>query len=94
MHLGSTLGEQFLRDALNFGVTTELEMWGGEKSLALRNKIAAGDIKDVADLRTAGIGITVPRGHPTQMGGPPVPTLGPGDDVQAFVDARIAEGGD
>jgi imidazolonepropionase-like amidohydrolase len=28
------------------------------------------------------------------MGGPPIPTLAPGDDVQAFVDARIAEGGD
>src|SRR6266545_1818885 len=37
---------------------------------------------------------SVPRGHPTQMGGPPIPTLGPSDDVQAFVDARIAEGGD
>ena len=94
VHLGSTFGEQFLRDALNFGVTTELEMWGGEKSLALRDKIVAGDIKDVADLRTAGTGITVPRGHPTQMGGPSIPTLGPGDDVQAFVDARIGEGGD
>jgi imidazolonepropionase-like amidohydrolase len=94
VHLGISHGEQFLRDALNFGVTTELEMWGSDASLALRNKITADGIKDVADLRTAGTGITVPRGHPTQMGGPPFPTLGPGDDVQAFVDARIAEGGD
>jgi imidazolonepropionase-like amidohydrolase len=93
VHLGVAQGEQFLRDALNFGVTTELEMWGSDASLALRNKVAAG-VNDLADLRTAGTGITVPRGHPTQMGGPPVPTLGPGDDVQAFVDARIAEGGD
>jgi imidazolonepropionase-like amidohydrolase len=94
VHLGISQGEQFLRDALNFGVTTELEMWGGDASLALRSKITAGGIKDAADLRTAGTGITVPRGHPTQMGGPPFPTLGPSDDVQAFVDARIAEGGD
>lgn len=93
VHLGIAQGEQFLRDALNFGVTTELEMWGSDASLALRNKIAAG-VTDLADLRSAGTGITVPRGHPTQMGGPPVPTIGPGDDVQAFVDARIAEGGD
>jgi imidazolonepropionase-like amidohydrolase len=93
VHLGIMQGEQFLRDALNFGVTTELEMWGGETSVALRNKIATG-VTDLADLRTAGTGITVPRGHPTQMGGPPIPTLGPADDVQGFVDARIAEGGD
>lgn len=94
VHLGSFGGDQFLRDALNFGVTTELEMWGSDSSLALRNKIIAGSIRDLADLRSAGTGITVPRGHPTQMGGPPIPTLGPTDDVQAFVDDRIAEGGD
>jgi imidazolonepropionase-like amidohydrolase len=94
VHLGIGGAEQFLRDALNFGVTTELEMWGSDASLALRNKIKSGPVKDLADLRSAGPGITVPRGHPTQMGGPPIPTLGPTDDVQAFVDARIGEGGD
>jgi imidazolonepropionase-like amidohydrolase len=93
-HLGDTNGEQFLRDALDFGVTTELVMWGSDPILKLRNKMAAGGPVDTADFRTAGIGVTVPHGHPTQMGGPPIPTLAPGDDVQAFVDARIAEGGD
>ncbi len=94
IHLGIYQKEQFLRDALNFGVTTELEMSGSDASLALRNKIMADGINDMADLRNAGTVITVPHGHPTQMGGPPIPTLGPSDDVQAFVDARIAEGGD
>jgi imidazolonepropionase-like amidohydrolase len=93
-HLGIKNGEQFLRDALNFGVTTELEMWGSSESLALRMKISDSGATDIADLRTAGTGITVPKGHPTQMGGPDIPTLAQGDDVQAFVDARIAEGGD
>jgi imidazolonepropionase-like amidohydrolase len=93
-HLGVMHGEQFLRDALGFGVTTELEMGGSDASLALRKKMAAGGFVDSADLRTAGIVITVPKGHPTQMDGPAFPTLGPGDDVQAFVDARIAEGAD
>lgn len=92
VHLGITQGDQFLREALNFGVTTELEMWGGDTSIRLKNT-AAGR-RDVADLRTAGTGVTVPKGHPTQMGGPPFPTLAPNDDVQAFVDARIAEGAD
>ena len=43
VHLGIALGEQFLRDALSFGVTTELEMWGSDASLALRNKVTSGD---------------------------------------------------
>jgi imidazolonepropionase-like amidohydrolase len=93
-HLGVMFGEQFLHDALGFGVTTELEMGGSDASLALRKRMAAGGFVDSADLRTAGIVITVPHGHPTQMDGPAIPTLAPGDDVQAFVDARIAEGAD
>jgi len=94
IHLGMRFGEQFLRDALGFGVTTELEMAGGDASLALRRRMEAGDLQDVADLRAAGIVVTAPGGHPTQMGGPPFPTFAPGDDAQAFVDARIAEGAD
>jgi imidazolonepropionase-like amidohydrolase len=93
-HLGVRIAEAFLRDALTFGVTTELEMGGSEASLGLRNKIASGETVDGADLRTAGIVVTVPKGHPTQMDGPAIPTLASGDDVQAFVDARIAEGAD
>ena len=94
VHLGLVQGERFLRDAMLFGVTTELEMWGSEASRELRDKITRAGINEIADLRTAGPGITVPHGHPTQMGGPTFPTLGPNDDIQAFVDARIAEGGD
>ena len=85
-HLGLTHGEQFLQDALTFGVTTELEMWGSDASMALRNESASaaaataghGRDRDRADLRTAGTGITVPKGHPTQMGGPALPHSRPG----------------
>jgi imidazolonepropionase-like amidohydrolase len=94
VHLGSRQIELFLRDALDFGVTTELEMWGSAESVALRKKMVGHGLPGIADLRTAATGITVPKGHPTQMGGPPFPTLGPDDDVQAFVDARITEGAD
>jgi imidazolonepropionase-like amidohydrolase len=93
-HLGAKQGELFLRNALDFGIATELEMWGSDASLALRKKMGAADSADIADFRTAGIGITVPRGHPTQMGGPPFPTIAPDDNAQTFVDARIAEGSD
>ncbi|TGM99523.1 amidohydrolase family protein [Leptospira dzoumogneensis] len=52
-----------LHDALLFGVTTELEMTGQwmfweRWQLANRN--------DIADMRSAGMGITPPGGHPTQ----------------------------
>src|SRR5688572_2043259 len=93
-HLGTTFGETFLEDALRFGVTTELEMAGSAASHEIRRRLATHAPTEGADLRTAGTPITVPHGHPTQMDGPPIPTLGPRDDVQAFVDARIAEGGD
>lgn len=101
-HLGTTYGEQFLQDALTFGVTTELEMWGSDASMALRNESASASGATAvrergrgrADLRTARTGITVPKGHPAHMGGQAFPTLGPEDDEQRFVDARIAEGAD
>jgi hypothetical protein len=49
----------------------------------------------MADVRTAGIGATAPGGHPTEMGGPPIPmiTTSPAE-AQEFVDQRIAEGSD
>jgi imidazolonepropionase-like amidohydrolase len=52
-----------LRDALAFGVTTELEMqghWTAKK----RKEIATRH--DIADLRSPGMGITPPGGHPSQ----------------------------
>jgi imidazolonepropionase-like amidohydrolase len=52
-----------LRDALLFGVTTELEMMG-HWSLKKRKEI--NERHDVADIRSAGMGITPPGGHPTQ----------------------------
>jgi len=94
VHLGVVNVERFLEDALNFGVTTELEMWGSDASRDLRRRMAEGGFADAADFRTAGTGVTVPGGHPTQMGGSSIPTLAATDDAQAFVDARIAEGSD
>ena len=84
-----------LEQAAALGVTTELDMFGYPKDLIpLRQKLAAGAYPNAADFRTSGIGANVPGGHPSEMGGPPFPALGPRDDVQQFVDARIAEGSD
>ena len=52
-----------LRDALKFGVTTELAM-NGTWSESRRNKVAKQ--YDVADVRAPGMGIIPPKGHPTQ----------------------------
>lgn len=86
--------EASLEQAAALGVTTELDMWGDPKTLIpLKQAIERGQYPNAADFRTAGTGATVPGGHPTEFG-VPMPVLKPGDDVQAFVDARLAEGSD
>ena len=52
-----------LRDALKFGVTTELEMMG-RWSARQRKEIAQRN--DIADVRSPGMGVTPKGGHPTQ----------------------------
>ncbi|HZR39392.1 MAG TPA: amidohydrolase family protein [Ktedonobacteraceae bacterium] len=53
-----------LRDALAFGVTTELEMQG-HWTAQERQEVAERD--DLADIRSAGMGITAPGGHPSEL---------------------------
>ncbi|MFJ8148660.1 amidohydrolase family protein [Streptomyces sp. NPDC096048] len=58
-----------LRNALVFGVTTELEMQGGGHDRAEVDKR-----DDIADVRSAGTGLTAPGGHPSELfpdGAPP-----------------------
>src|SRR5579862_2782914 len=86
--------EAATHQALILGITTQLDMFSAGERLKNIKKLEAEDRPDLADLRTAGSGATVPGGHPTQMGGPPSPTLTSPDQAQAFVDARIAEGSD
>ena len=93
IHMGQQ--ELGLEQAAALGVTTELDMWGDPKALgAIRQEIQRGEHPNAADFRTAGIGASVPGGHPSEMEGPPYPMFGPNDQAQAFVDARIAEGSD
>ncbi|WP_040950910.1 amidohydrolase family protein [Gorillibacterium massiliense] len=54
-----------LRDALNFGVTTELEMMGGFTKTGREGQLKG--IEDIADVRSAGMGITPPGGHPDEL---------------------------
>lgn len=54
-----------LRDALKFGVTTELEMMGGFTKSGREQQLKG--IEDIADVRSAGMGVTPPGGHPDEL---------------------------
>lgn len=86
--------EDAARQALELGVTTQLDMFNGGERLKKIKQMEAEDRPDLADVRTAGVGATAPGGHPTQMGGAGIPTITKPEQAQAFVDARIAEGSD
>ncbi|MET9260701.1 amidohydrolase family protein [Amycolatopsis sp. NPDC004079] len=88
---------QSLRQALTFGVTTELDMLSmPEQMIPLRRRTAASN--DLADVRSPSIGLTPEGGHPHQLrkgeGDPPWPTANRPEEIAAFVEARIAEGAD
>jgi len=54
-----------LREALRFGITTELEMAGGFTQSGRQLQLKG--IYDVADVRSAGLGLTAPGGHPDEL---------------------------
>lgn len=88
----NTLDE--LRQALAFGVTTELEMMGDpELAERLRRRQAQGLDPDLASLLSAGHPLTVKGGHGTEYGRD-VPTVNSPREVPNWLDARIAEGSD
>ena len=83
-----------LEDALNFGVTTVLDMLTEpNQAAAWRREQAAGPVTGRADLFSAGVAITVENGHGTQFG-VPIPTLDDPDQTEAFIAARVGEGSD
>ena len=82
------------RQALMFGVTTELDMFMDHKlAQTLRAEQRDQSAVGRADVLSAGTLVTAPGGHGTEYG-VPIPTLTSPDSAQAFVDARIAEGSD
>lgn len=93
VHVGDDV-EGILRQAVLLGVTTVLDMYSGGERLKRLKRVASEDSPHLAGLRTAGSGAAAPGGHPSQMGGPPLPTIASAGAAPAFVDARIAEGSD
>lgn len=82
------------RDALRFGVTTEMDMFTDHHQLpAARTERARLEATEQADLWSAGTLATAPGGHGTEYG-MVIPTLtGPGQ-ASAWVAARKLEGSD
>lgn len=82
-----------LKQSLAFGVTTVVDM---SMNISIMTEIkkmqASGKADDKAYLLSAGILITAPGGHGTQL--LPIPTIARPDEAQVFVDARIAESSD
>jgi imidazolonepropionase-like amidohydrolase len=86
--------EAELRQALIFGVTTELDMGMDYKVAAeLRQEQAATGAVDRADLFSAGTVATAPGGHGTQFG-LDLRTLTSPQEAEAFVAEQVAEGSD
>ncbi len=82
-----------LQQALNFGVTTVLDMLTDENLAGQwRRQQAAGAVPQRADI-FAGGGVTVEGGHGTQFG-IPIPTLDDPEQTRAFIAARAAAGAD
>ncbi|WP_096333800.1 amidohydrolase family protein [Nannocystis exedens] len=83
-----------LRQALVFGVTTELDMFTLPAVTGpLRKAVAGAGGRALADFRSAGVLATAPGGHGTEYGFA-IPTLTGPDQAPAFVAARLAEGSD
>jgi imidazolonepropionase-like amidohydrolase len=82
-------------DALRFGVTTEIDMFNTRPDFAKwRAQRSSLDPVTVADTWSAGIGVSVPGGHPNQWVPEDMPRLTAGAHASEFVAARITEGSD
>lgn len=88
------LSEGHMRNALRFGVTTQLDMFTRVEFMqAQRARRESNAATDLADLFSAGAPVTSPNGLGTQFG-IPFPTLAAPQDARAFVSARLEEGSD
>lgn len=85
-------------DALRFGVTTELEMFGmapPEVLAASRSRRDAYGPTTRSDVWTSGIGVTTPDGIPARNAPPgAIPSLSNDGDATAFIAERVANGSD
>ena len=95
IHASHTAPEKTLAQSARFGVTTDLDMFTDVATLKRLHELSRADLPNLADARSAGVGASAPKGHPSLMDPTAsFPTITRPEDAQAFVDARIAEGSD
>jgi imidazolonepropionase-like amidohydrolase len=95
VHVSHAAPEKTLAQSARFGVTTDLDMFTDVATLKRLHELSRADLPNLADARSAGIGASAPKGHPSLMDPTAsFPTITRPDQAQAFVDARIAEGSD
>jgi imidazolonepropionase-like amidohydrolase len=83
-----------LKEAIVFGVTTELDMFTSvDYAQQVKKDEAAGKNRDMAELRSAGTLATARGGHGTEYGFA-IPTLSTPAEAKPWVAARIKEGSD
>lgn len=84
-----------LKKAVRFGITTELDMFTNTAFAAGQRKLRDEHEWNVrqADLFSAGILATAPKGHGTEYG-IEIPVISSANEAEAFIAARIAEGSD
>jgi imidazolonepropionase-like amidohydrolase len=88
-----TFSRQMLERAMDFGVTTTLDMWTSASFVqAIRIEDQNGVALDRADMLSSTVGATAPESHGTQFG--PTPTLSKAEDSAGFVADRVADGAD
>lgn len=91
-HTGSSVNADPTGSALRFGVTSMIDMFTEVRLLpGFGRQRAANERVPGADVWSAGTLVTAPGGHGTQYG-LNIPTLAPGADAAAFVQARLDEG--
>ena len=84
-----------LETALAFGITTQLDMLTlVQFADAMRAEQDSGKARSRADLYSARVAVTVASGHGSQSFASPPSTLASDNDVDAFIEARVAEGAD
>lgn len=88
VHIGSY---DHLAQCFNFGVTTVIDMFHGAGLIWEWSRRAETD-PSAARVVSAGIGATVPGGHPFSTFGGQGPTVTTVGGVPAFVEDRLAEG--
>jgi len=86
--------EAALRQLLELGVTTALDMFSGGEPLAATVRLRQADSPHLAAVRTSGTGATAPGNLLEKLAGQPLPTVDSPAAAESWVEARLHEGAD